>query len=131
MVISSRHPERLTQEVQSVLNQIPGACSKAFDEAGKLAGSKAAKKLMATTPRRKERWSYKKVDKVWTVYAPKPYYRLSHLLNNGHKIVAHGKTYPGKTKAYKYVNPVEEEAIEQFEEYFERACEMKMEEIAQ
>lgn len=129
VVISSNHPQKLNQEIQGILNAIPGACSQAFDEAGKLAGSKAADKLKKTTPRRVEKWSYKKADKVWTVYAPKPYYRLTHLLNNGHRIVVHGKHLPGRTKAYHYVEPVEEEAKQQFEEYFEQACEMKMEEL--
>lgn len=130
MIISSRNPKKLTQEVQGILNQIPGACSLAFDEAGKLAGKHAADKLKQTTPRRVEKWSYKKVDKVWTIYAPKPYYRLTHLLNNGHRIVVHGRMVPGKTKAYHYVEPVEEMAKQEFEEYFETACELKFEELA-
>lgn len=49
------------------------------------------------------------LSKKSVVYAGKPYYRLTHLLEHGH-----AKLNGGRTKAYAHWEPAEREAIEDF-----------------
>lgn len=132
MVISSNNANALTKEIHETLNAIPGACSEAFDQAGKKAGKEAVKKLKQTAPRRnKNRAGDWKVTKEkngsYFIHSKNPW--LPHLLENGHRVVAHGKIY-GSTRARPYIAPVEAETIKAFETYFVEEVGKKMQGVA-
>lgn len=72
-------------------------------------GSEYVKKFSTKTMKNTE---YEKVN-VWYVKSPK--YRLTHLLENGHRIVVHGTDTGKMTKARKHIGPAAEVAQKQFE----------------
>ena len=49
------------------------------------------------------------------VHLKKPYYRIGHLLEHGHAIMVGGRKV-GDTTAFKFIKPVEEDAIKEYEE---------------
>lgn len=74
----------------------------------------AVKKLKETSPKDSgdyaKNWSYKtrKVmyNNVYTIYNKAPTYRLTHLLENGHRIVVNGQ-YVGDADAQPHIGDVE------------------------
>ena len=54
-----------------------------------------------------------------TIYSPK-HYRLTHLLEHGHVLKAHGKTY-GTTRAFPHWAPAEQAAIKELESTIKKA----------
>lgn len=55
----------------------------------------------------------------------KPHYRLAHLIENGHRIISHGKDTGKKTRSFPHVQPAQEfankEIIKLYDEAIERA----------
>jgi hypothetical protein len=72
-------------------------------------GSDYVKKFSTKTTKNTE---FEKVN-VW--YVKKPKYRLTHLLENGHRIVVHGVDTGKMTKPRKHIEPASEIAKKQFE----------------
>ena len=58
-------------------------------------------------------WTYKAETKQGTITCivhNKDHYRLTHLLENGHKVISRDGTVKGQTRAFKHIAPVEEES---------------------
>lgn len=49
-----------------------------------------------------------------TVHSPK-HYRLTHLLEHGHRKVIHGRPRPGRVRAFEHLAPAEKEAADLLE----------------
>ena len=59
----------------------------------------------------KKRYAYAKV-----VYAKKPHYRLTHLLEKGHDLIVRKKTL-GRVKAFVHIRPAADDAADKLEQY--------------
>lgn len=132
MLISSKNATALAKEIQSTLNQIPGAAAEAFKEAGQKAGKEAVQKLKKTAPKKRQgragQWKVtNQKGEGFIIHSKHPW--LPHLLEDPHKIVSHGKMH-GSSKGYHYIEPVEKEAVESFEDYFEKEITKRMGDIA-
>lgn len=117
-------PEQLQSTIQNMLHEIPQKVDNVIDEAAAKVSKEAVKTLKATSPRREgggryaKGWTTKKVGKQTVVYN-KTDYQLTHLLENGHDIISHGKKV-GHFGGIKHIAPVEQEVIERMTEEVEK-----------
>ena len=115
----------LDTAVMAELDQFAGACVDDIQAAADATGKWAKKELKATSPKKSgeyaREWS---VDKkktrtgTQTTIYNKKLYMLSHLLEYGH-----AKTNGGRTKAFGFIKPVDDEAQKKFEEELKRRIE--------
>lgn len=63
--------------------------------------------------------SYNRYQNTVRVWSPK-HYRLTHLLEHGHILIAHGKPY-GRTQPREHWAPAEKEALERLNQRIEEA----------
>lgn len=123
-------PEQLQNTIQNMLHEIPQKVDNVIDEAAKKVAKDAVKTLKATSPKKKgggryaKGWSTKNVGKQTVIYN-KTDPQLTHLLENGHDIVAHGKKV-GHYDGIKHIAPVEEEVIEKMTEEVEKGIKNKL-----
>lgn len=121
----------LDRTVMATLERIPGLAKQALEDAGQKSGEKGAATLRATAPRRTGKsaaaWTVDKQKGVYTIHAKAPHYRIVHLLENGHRTV--GTKGKRKTKAFKYVKPVELATITDYETRLEDSLMKKFREI--
>lgn len=107
----------LTQEVNKILTEYVEEVDKAVYEAEEKVAKEAVKKLKATSPKGNQSKS-KHYANQWTIdnKSKKKYskfiiknrqYQLTHLLENGHDIVSHGRKV-GHFNGIKHIKPVEE-----------------------
>lgn len=107
--------EALMDELKALKSQVRAVLDFEAEEIAK----ESVKKLKSTSPKRTGKyansWSYKdtsdRLKKQYTVYNKK-HYRLTHLLEFGHIVVATG----GRTKEIPHIKPAEEWARQEFEE---------------
>lgn len=117
-------PEQLQSAIQNMLHEIPQKVDNVIDEAAAKVSKEAVKELKATSPKRPgggryaKGWTVKKVGKQ-TVIHNRTDYQLTHLLENGHDVVAHGKKV-GHFAGIKHIAPVEKEVIEKMTEEVEK-----------
>lgn len=107
-----------------MLHEIPQKVDNVIDEAAAKVSKEAVKTLKATSPKREgggryaKGWTTKKVGKQ-TVIHNKTDYQLTHLLENGHDVVSHGKKV-GHFDGITHIAPVEKEVIEKMTEEVEK-----------
>lgn len=120
-------PEQLQSTIQQMLHDIPQKVDNVIDEAAEKVSKEAVKTLRATSPKRPgggryaKGWATKKVEKQIVIYN-KTDYQLTHLLENGHDIVSHGRKV-GHYGGQKHIAPVEQEVIEKMTEEVEKGIE--------
>lgn len=115
----------LDTAVMAELDTFAGACVDDIREAADATGKWAKKKLKATSPKKSgeyaKEWTVNKVKTrtgTQTTIYNKKLYMLSHLLEYGH-----AKTNGGRTRAFNYIEPVNDEAQKRFEEELKRRIE--------
>lgn len=109
-------------EIQQILRGYGSAMDLAVDEAAKACGKDAAKELRQTSPKGKrgtyaKSWAMK-VEKKKTVVVYNRQYRLTHVLEHGHKTrKTHGR-YGSKseTLAREHIAPVADSVADKFPE---------------
>lgn len=120
-------PEQLQSTIQQMLHDIPQKVDNVIDEAAEKVSKEAVKTLRATSPKRPgggryaKGWATKKVGKQIVIHN-KTDYQLTHLLENGHDIVSHGRKV-GHYGGQKHIAPVEQEVIEKMTEEVEKGIE--------
>lgn len=120
-------PEQLQSTIQQMLHDIPQKVDNVIDEAAEKVSKEAVKTLRATSPKRPgggryaKGWATKKVGKQIVIHN-KTDYQLTHLLENGHDIVSHGRKV-GHYGGQKHIAPVEKEVIEKMTEEVEKGIE--------
>lgn len=119
---------KLTQEVGAILQQFEHGVSTAIDKASEEVAKEAVKKLKSVSPvgtgawkgHYAQKWKAKKVGGKLVVHNEK--YQLTHLLENGHDVVSHGRVaghVPGKP----HIKPVEEWVQEELPKRLEEMIE--------
>ena len=119
-------PEQLESTIHGMLAQIPQKVENIVEEASDKVAKDAVKELKATSPKGKGKkrgqyakgWAVKKVGKQRVVYN-KTDYMLTHLLENGHDVISHGKKV-GHVGGRPHIKPVEEKVIEEMTEEVEK-----------
>lgn len=101
--MSEVSPEEMAAEIQTILRDYGTAMNMAVDEAGNALAKDAARELRQTSPkgyrgRYAKGWKVKKEKKgTYVVYNSE--YRLTHLLEHGHKTRKKTGRYGQKTQA--------------------------------
>ena len=118
--MSEVSPEEMAAEIQIILRDYGTAMNMAVDEAGNVLAKDAARELRQTSPkgyrgRYAKGWKVKKEKKgTYVVYNSE--YRLTHLLEHGHKTRKRSGRYGTKTQtaAQTHIAPVAEKVAEEF-----------------
>lgn len=108
----------ITKELEDILKEYIDKVDETTDDVMKKASSDTAKDLRSTSPKRTGRyaagWTVKSEKGVrgmiYTVYNKK-YYRLTHLLENGHVIRNKKGTY-GRAPAHPHIKAAEDRAAQ-------------------
>lgn len=103
----------LAKEVGEILQTFEHGVETVVDEVSKEVANEAVKKLKSTSPvgtgawkgHYAKKWRVKKVEGKLVVYNEK--YQLTHLLENGHDVVSHGRV-AGHVDGKPHIKPVEE-----------------------
>ena len=115
-------PEQLQSTIQQILHDIPQKVDNVIDEAEKKVAKDAVKTLKATSPSNTGRyakgWASKKQGNGTVIYN-RTDAALTHLLENGHDVVSHGKKV-GHVGGQTHIKPVEEQVIEKMTEEVEK-----------
>ncbi len=117
-------PDQLQSTIQGILSEIPQQVDNVIDEAAAKVSKEAVQTLKSTSPKRPgggryaKGWAVKKDGKT-TVIHNKTDYQLTHLLENGHDIISHGKK-AGHFDGITHIAPVEKEVIEKMTEEVEK-----------
>ena len=123
-------PEQLQSAVQNMLHEIPQKVDNVIDEAAAKVSKEAVKTLKATSPKRPgggryaKGWGVKK-DGKRTIIHNKTDYQLTHLLENGHDVISHGKKV-GHYDGITHIAPVEKDVIKRMTEEVEKGIESKL-----
>lgn len=108
--------------INGILNDFVSAVSKDTDLAAEEAAKATVQHLKATSPQDKgsyaKSWTADKVKGSWVVHNKK-HYQLTHLLEQGHDVVAWGKKV-GHAKAYPHIKEAEELANQYFTDLLEK-----------
>ena len=117
-------PEQLQSAIQGMLSEIPQKVDNVIDEAAEKVSKEAVNTLKATSPKRPgggryaKGWAVKNVGKQKVIYN-KTDYQLTHLLENGHDIVSHGRKV-GHFNGITHIAPVEKEVIDKMTKEVEK-----------
>lgn len=100
--------------INQILAKYTDDVDKALDDAIKSTADEAVVKLKETSPKNRGKyrrgWKVKKVKGEYTVYNTQ--YQLTHLLENGHDVVAWGRKVT-RAKAQPHIKPVADWAQEE------------------
>lgn len=103
----------LSLEIVHLLSQYTEDVQEALEEAADQITKEAVTTLKATSPKRKGKyaksWTRKKTDNGYVIHNKR--YYLTHLLENGH-----AKRGGGRVAGIKHIEPVEQQAVESFEQ---------------
>ena len=121
----------LTAQVNEILKEYASDVDKVVLEVEEKVAKEAVKKLKKSSPKAKRNGGHKHYADDWKVdnKSKKLYshqiihnkqYQLTHLLENGHNIISHGKVV-GHAKPQKHIKPVEEWVKSEVEKEIERA----------
>lgn len=117
-------PDQLQSTIQGILSEIPQQVDNVIDEAAAKVSKEAVQTLKSTSPKRPgggryaKGWAVKKQGKSTFIWN-KTDYMLTHLLENGHDVIVHGKKvghYDGK----EHIADVERQVIEDMTEEVEK-----------
>lgn len=120
-------PDELYATIQGMLAEIPQQVDNVIDEASAKVAKEAVKELKASSPRKAtgrkagsyaKGWSSKKVGSTTVIYN-RTDYMLTHLLENGHDVVSHGKKR-GHVGGKSHIAPAEQNVIKNMTEEVER-----------
>lgn len=111
--------DKMADEIVKALDEYKDVCQDALKNAVDQASKETVDQLKSTSPRRTGKYAKSWTSKKDTNYNGsgqygkivynKDHYRLTHLLENGHRIVRKGKTY-GHVKAYPHIASAEQNA---------------------
>lgn len=116
-------------EINDILNEYSSDIQEAITSEAELIAKNGANKLKATKDTYKVRTG--KYNKGWRVKTTKgrgyveciihnaTSYQLTHLLEKGHNIVGRDGQKKGRAKAFVHIQPVEQEAIREYERQVE------------
>lgn len=120
--------EPLSAQINQIMSMYSKEITDGIKENAEAMAEKTVQELKNTSPKRKRkgggryarRWASKKAfesasDIRYTVYNKSPTYRLTHLLENGHR-----KKGGGKVAAKVHIKPVEEWMKKEFEKMARR-----------
>lgn len=119
-------PDDLSWAVMSELSRFAGHTNEVLEHAAETAAAHAVIELNNNSPSRSgnyaKSWAYKQgaysrlggVRK--TIIHNKKHYRLTHLLEHGHRKVVYGHPTGGTVAARVHIAPVEAEVIKEYEE---------------
>lgn len=117
-----------TLQMRKIVDEYGKEASAAIENASVGVAAAAANKLKANSPKSKhhtrkyaEGWRYKREPNGTVVYNATNY-QLTHLLENGHAVV-NGTGRVGNAPAVKHIEPVEQWAVEEFENRIRRDLE--------
>lgn len=111
-------------QMAEILNEYSEHVKEVAEKAAEEAAKAAVKELKNTSPKRPghgeyaRSWTAKRDGNSWIVHNSK-HYQLTHLLENGHVIRNQYGEY-GRAPAIKHIEPVEQSAIQDFENRIER-----------
>lgn len=118
--MNTTDPGDFAADLQQILRQYGAAMDLAVDEAAKACGKEAARTLRQTSPKGyrgtyAKSWTVK-VEKKKTVVVYNKQYRLTHLLEHGHKTRKKDGRYGNKaeTRAFEHIAPVADSVAENF-----------------
>ena len=115
MDILEEYGGELTEEAPDIVEDVGKACQQKVVERITAAGIEGKKyKNSIVVDIKKGRFSASA-----TIHSPK-HYQLTHLLEHGHVVKAHGKTY-GKTEKRPHWADAEREAVKELEEKLKKA----------
>lgn len=108
----------LASQIKRITNACDAEILAATKEAGKIVSENTARNLRATSPKRSgaayaKSWKAKFLGGTEYVVYNEKHYRLTHLLENGHDLISHGKKV-GRVKAYPHIKKAETRAIEEY-----------------
>ena len=118
----------VSKELQNIADQVGKEAKEILWDACETAAYETMQKLRLTSPRRKGRGGggYARGWKVREMYAGRglktlvvwnpPDYRLTHLLEDGHRIVTPTGRYLGMVRAYPHIEAAEQEGNHMFEQ---------------
>lgn len=123
----------LTSQVNEILRKYAGEVDQVVLEVEEKVAKEAIKKLKATSPKAKRNGGHRHYADDWKEdnKSKKQYahhiiynkqYQLTHLLENGHNIVSHGKVV-GHARPQKHIKPVEEWVKSEVEKEIRRGLE--------
>ena len=111
----------LANEITRALRQYTNEVQEEVNEAAEEVATDAVDKLKQSSPERTGKyaksWTKTKKGDKWIIHNKK-HYRLTHLLEKGH-----AKVNGGRVGAKVHIEPVEQQAIDEFIERVERAVE--------
>lgn len=116
-------PDNLGKAIGEVLQTFSHSVETSVDVAAQTTGKKTAALLKQISPvkargknsgRYAKGWTVKKTKKGEVYVYNRTDYRLTHLLEKGHRIVSHGKDTGKKTRANPHISRAEEFAQNEF-----------------
>lgn len=122
-------------ELADIVRELTAATDAAIMEATKGAGEIVSKEVVREL-KTTSRIGGKKYRKGWTVQKDKGTYTvynakmpgLTHLLENGHEVIAYGKSC-GRAKAHPHIKPAEEKAKERYIEEVVKELNRRLDQI--
>lgn len=114
----------LENEIKKALSEYVDTSTEDMKKAFKDVAKSAVKTLKATSPKDKGKYAkgWKVTDESQghhiSLVVNNSRYQLSHLLENGHKVIAYGKSY-GYISGMQHIAPVEGQAIRDIEKAIE------------
>lgn len=115
------------KELNSILQEEYENVENSIGEVALEVANEASLELTDKSPKRTgnyaKSWSIKEISKKDYVVHNEKHYRLTHLLENGHEIISHGKATGRRTQPIKHIEPVEKKYIKLYEERLKESIE--------
>lgn len=115
----------ISAEIKKILDGEIELAKESLKKTALKVGKKTVKELKARSPIKKGKyaksWKLRDEGKRVVVFNDK-HYRLTHLLERGHEIIAWGESH-GRSKAKIHIEPIEKEKIKEFVEEVKKEIE--------